>query len=529
MELDNYPLILEVSKDLIGNESPIDNIDNIDIYQISETIYLHPNKVRLLFFKEEHKKITLIKSEASIETKLLPLYKNNLHVIDKNNTFQWNITYLKNITNDDKQCIQENIFRDRQINSIKGFYYCYTLGEIFSTSKQKNNVNNIFLGNELKRKEAIKNKDFKKIITINEEENKELINILNNNHINSYKNININNYKITSFTNNNIKAELYKNIINDVISYNINNSEEFKLEKFEILKTIGDNFKDFSEIDVKEKDEIINYIRGLLKNIKNYETFDIEQITIKEYSILLKSIAHFILKGDDLEKMLHILKENNFSTFKIAFGLWGAIFGFSAIPKTVSNILFENDNENNFLVQEFLKDMYRKIHDIKIEDSINKVYDEQKDLKQEIKKNTDLTINDQKDIPECPKCKASMVVRESKIGKFYGCSNYSDTSCKGNRSYPYIAKTEQSDKSIVGKTIDSMKNLFTSVDKDIKDKVVGYLRQNGHSKINEVKDFISKETGIKYKSNKEFKSFIKDNKLFEFEKLNRSDGIKLKL
>jgi len=96
-ELDNYPLIIEISKDMIKdlNLNVIDKIHSIEVFQISQTIYLHPNKVKFLFLNEEHKRITLIKSEPSIETKLLPLYQTRMQIINKEDTFKWEEKYLE--------------------------------------------------------------------------------------------------------------------------------------------------------------------------------------------------------------------------------------------------------------------------------------------------------------------------------------------------------------------------------------------------------------------------------------------------
>ena len=55
-ELDSYPLIIELSKDLVQGLENIGHHKSIDIFIISKTIYLHPNKVKFFFLNEEHKK-----------------------------------------------------------------------------------------------------------------------------------------------------------------------------------------------------------------------------------------------------------------------------------------------------------------------------------------------------------------------------------------------------------------------------------------------------------------------------------------
>ena len=89
---ENYPLIIEIEDDLIDlNGFEEVQIAGIGIFKINQTIYLHPDKVRFLFFSNDHLKLSLIKSEPSIETKLIPFYRSKFEVLDGNenkNLFQ---------------------------------------------------------------------------------------------------------------------------------------------------------------------------------------------------------------------------------------------------------------------------------------------------------------------------------------------------------------------------------------------------------------------------------------------------------
>jgi len=462
-ELDNYPLIIEISKDIIKDSNIINKINGIEVSQISQTIYLHPNKVKFLFLNEEHKRITLIKAEPSIETKLLPLYQTKIQIIKKEDTFKWEEKYLEKIVEQNIN-VKQYVYNDTLINKIKGFYFCYTLGEIYPNLTIKDNNKMILDDFRHKRQQAQNNADYQAMYKINEEENKHLEKVIKSSNIDIYKTLNLNNNKLTSFANHNDISELYKNIINDIICFDrINNKEDFKIDRLELLKKIGDNFKD---ANFDGKDKSIEYIRNLMKNIKNYEPFEAESVDIKNYDILLKSIAYFILKGDDLEKLLNVLKENNMKTFKMAFGLWGALFGFSAIPKTISNVFFKEENNNIIDIQDFLQNMYIKIHNV----------DENKEIK---------TSDNWK--------------------AFLGCSKYTDTGCKGSRDLDYKDNSPKENKKELNKNnfddksfTENPNTLFSTQlsSQDIKDKIYQYIQDNSQNntiKIKESIDYLNKE------------------------------------
>jgi hypothetical protein len=466
-ENDNYPLILEISKDIIKDIEVIGKNDNIEIYKISSTIYLNPNKVKFLFLNEEDKKITLIKAEPSISTKCLPLYKNSIDIYKKNDSFKWNKRYLLEI--EDKPLnIEQKIEFDRNINRIKGFYYCYSFGEVYIKKLQQSNINQKLNNyNEI----MFNKKEVKKLKDEIEESLKE---------IDIYNDIDITNKErliLTSFNKHNNSAELYKNIINSIIELDsINNKEEFKTNKLKLLIKIGDNFKE----TFGENDETVEYIRSLIDHIYKFKPFDINKIDKEKY--LLKSISCFILRGDDLEKLLDFLKENNLKTFKISFGLWGALFGFSTIPKTISNILFEEKTKDIINIQKFLEDMYRKIHSFDIQENI----------------------------------KIEFI--QEKIIKYKDCNGKRDL--QGNELDDDFKLINNS--SIVSKMIDYAKNPFSN-NTNLDNIIYEFIKDNPNGiKLSEA---IKK---IKVKTQKEFKVKYQNDNRFEFYKDGRTEMIKIK-
>jgi len=525
-ENDNYPLILEISKEIIKDIEVIEKIDNIEIYKISSTIYLNPNKVKFLFLNEDNKKITLIKAEPSISTKCLPLYKNSIKIYKGNDSFKCDKRYLIDI--EDKLVdIGQRIYFDGNINRIKGFYYCYILGDIYTKFINQDKLQQKLNTNINERQKAIESNKYQVIIEINQKEIQNLENF--NRKICSFNDINIQGQKLSSFINPNDEksAELYKNIINSIIEFDsIGNKEEFKINKLELLKRIGDNFKE----TFGKEDETVEYIRNLLRHIKNFEPFDIEQINKEKY--LLKSISYFILRDDELEKLLDFLKENNLKTFKIAFGLWGALFGFSAIPKTMSNILFEEKTKDIVDIQKFLKDMYKKIHNFNIQEDINIDFIQEKIIvSKDIKKTTDNTIQqDKKDIPKCPKCGGDTHIQEKNGKNFYACNNY-PKSCKG--CWIDYEEYHNQNQSLINKAINTGKNFIKNISgsnqltkEKILDKIYEYVRKNGENdvfgkkskiKINKVLIPYLKKENIKIpNTNRQFK-------LKDIEKLIKND------
>lgn len=517
--LDSYPMILELSKDFLGSIEKIGSYKNTEIFKIPKTIYLHPNELKFFFLSEEHKKITLIKSQSSIETKLIPLYRKKILVINKSECFKWEKGYLENVTKHQLDSIdfKDYVLFDKKINCIKGFFYSYILGEVYCDIESRSKVNKTIASNNIQRNDALQSNDYKTILEINHSENK-IIGKMNNGSIKSYKNIFIANNNITSLGEK-IQAELYKNIINDVSLFDINNANDFKSKRFELLKVIGDNFKELTQIDDKVKNKIIEYIRALLKNIKNYEPFEIDSIKSDEYHIFLKSIAYFILKGDDLEKLLNALIEDSFKTFKISIGLWGAVFGFAAIPKTIFNKLFNSDIDTFLDTQDFLHTMYKKIHGIDNIDFINIQQASSSIIKAE---NDMLASCNPQDIqePKCPKCGANMILREPKEGgkyfsKGYGCTQYIETKCSGWVDYTEHHKCNTQNtketKSLVSKIVDPVRNLSHS-DVSSNDLLYKYLAENGSKKISEVKQILH------CKNIAEFEDKVKNDTRFEISK-----------
>ncbi|MBE9468339.1 MAG: hypothetical protein IMY72_08475 [Bacteroidetes bacterium] len=636
-DFDEYPLIIEISKELI-----IDSITNssenngIKIFQLNKTIYFHPSKVRFLFFKEKELNTTLIKVEPSIGTKLLPVYKKAISLISNNNaSFDWDKSFISKLSDLPNNEVSKQIDIDSKTNKLKGFYYSYFLGIILSSSikektlkeefilisqlileffnqkgKQTSSSQNIIdklesfkvsidnaIGNKKVLKEELVKAKYIDDSNINEQsklvnflkglklekesvyqqlENKIkdsendilfLIDDLKEYLTNPYskqilsvktsritryvselkkeerkktdplsliENLNFNGFKITQLEDNFFekgKADLYRNIINDIFDYPINNIQTFKEEKINLAFKVGAILKEY--IPNWENSKERDYFNSLMDNIENYQPFDLKSHS----SILLQSIALFIQKGEEAEKLIDSLRKNQLSDYRIALGLWGSIFGFSALPKTITNLLFEKENIES--TRRLYQDVQDKLHNSHLEVSFNieslvkrpvKIKDEETPTKriktQSVKqvqpnKEKRSSVIEQKpvssqqtnDNPKCPKCGSEMILRYRKKDNkpFYGCSKYGwdkKTSCDGTLQLKDIPVNKETKK-------------------DLSTVIIEFININGHSKLSDIIPFVKEKLNIKYNVSN-IESYIKDflKEELELDKLGKSKGVK---
>lgn len=72
------------------------------------------------------------------------------------------------------------------------------------------------------------------------------------------------------------------------------------------------------------------FMNGLRQHIATGGTFDVTAAP----SIVLRSIAIFILKGDDFEEMMRYMEYSAQTDYRFVLGLWGVCIGYSDMPKT---------------------------------------------------------------------------------------------------------------------------------------------------------------------------------------------------
>jgi hypothetical protein len=143
-------------------------------------------------------------------------------------------------------------------------------------------------------------------------------------------------------------------------------SEEFIQSRYEFAKSGGKIFKD----ELQEKwngSQWQQYINGLLRNLNEHSAFEIKSIN----NITLESFAAFCQKGEsDIDKLEDYLIINEIGDFRIAFSLWGIVFGFANMPKTLTNELFQmNDLE---YITRIYKHIFKQVHSIELDGNLEK-------------------------------------------------------------------------------------------------------------------------------------------------------------
>lgn len=169
------------------------------------------------------------------------------------------------------------------------------------------------------------------------------------------------------------------------------NGTEFLSSRYEFAKVGGKLFKESSG-DKWENSPARTYINSLLKNLNEYTEFDINNTE----SDILKSFAAFCQKGEgDIDKLRDYLISNGIGDFRIAFALWGLIFGFAEMPKTLTDDFYNNADRQ--YVSEVYKYIYKQVHGVDLEGELGVKEIINEEIKQEYsvkeRRNTTITIS----------------------------------------------------------------------------------------------------------------------------------------
>lgn len=126
-DIDDYPMTIEISVDK-SIEQRLKVVSD-GVYTADFTIFLDTCNVKFIFYSEQEKKITLSKSQSSLETKLVGLYEKQMRFEQPRESYQI-------ISINDCTLNEEEIVKDIQINKIKGCLYGYYIGGLLSTTKK---------------------------------------------------------------------------------------------------------------------------------------------------------------------------------------------------------------------------------------------------------------------------------------------------------------------------------------------------------------------------------------------------------
>lgn len=128
---------------------------------------------------------------------------------------------------------------------------------------------------------------------------------------------------------------------NLLLNHILNNSNN-RLSEYNILQFIeqtAKNFKGHHLADTPDGVKILDTLR-VFWAYKNQKT---DKFSIPEDMPILQSIMSFFVKPLGFEQIERFMLMKNYTQKRYAFMLWGALVGFADLPKTFTNILYQND------------------------------------------------------------------------------------------------------------------------------------------------------------------------------------------
>ena len=153
------------------------------------------------------------------------------------------------------------------------------------------------------------------------------------------------------------------------------NGNEFLASRYDFAKAGGKLFKSYIGDEKWPNSPVRSYINSLLKNLNEYTEFDINSSD----SDFLKSFAAFCQKGEkDIDKLGDYLVSSGIGDFRIAYALWGLIFGFAEMPKTLTNDMFDSKDEQ--YISDCYKYIYKQLHSIELEGSLDRTIKKEEKL-----------------------------------------------------------------------------------------------------------------------------------------------------
>lgn len=109
------------------------------------------------------------------------------------------------------------------------------------------------------------------------------------------------------------------------------------------------------------------YLNALLSNLKTFDAFEINSTE----SLGIKSFAMFFQKANiDIHELNEFMTNNGEGDMRYVYSLWGAIFGFADMPKTLTAQFFDSEDEE-YKVSMY-KEIYKRLFNINLEGNLSK-------------------------------------------------------------------------------------------------------------------------------------------------------------
>lgn len=154
-----------------------------------------------------------------------------------------------------------------------------------------------------------------------------------------------------------LEERVLYNIVFRLVTYNPNEKNKVVSDSkiLELVKRAG---KQFGETDMSETETGIR-IMNTLRTFWLYKNQKADSFDIPNDLPLLQSIMSFLIKHRGFDQIDRFMLNRGYQLKQYAFMLWGAIVGYAAIPKTLTNII--NDNVKEEELDSYLSSLYTSI------------------------------------------------------------------------------------------------------------------------------------------------------------------------
>lgn len=149
----------------------------------------------------------------------------------------------------------------------------------------------------------------------------------------------------------------YFNILLNCI---LNSTTAKQLSEHSVLLVLEESAKMFKSTPLSRVDSG-KKILNTLREYWSYKNQRVDSFNIPEGMPVLQSIMSFFVKPLGFDQVERYMMIKKFSSKAYAFMLWGAWIGFADMPKTFTNVLYQNDDINS-LIDNKLEEISLKLH-----------------------------------------------------------------------------------------------------------------------------------------------------------------------
>ncbi len=142
---------------------------------------------------------------------------------------------------------------------------------------------------------------------------------------------------------------------NEVLTYLIDNPISEPISDAFIIKLIVETSKIYKTLPSSEKEEGKQILK-CLREFWLYKNLKTTSFSIPEGLPVFQSVMSFYVKPFGFEQMERYILNNKFKYKTYAFMLWGVCLGYAALPKTFTNIIYQ-DEDVNTLMDNYLNEM----------------------------------------------------------------------------------------------------------------------------------------------------------------------------